>query len=162
MTLESGDALTVTNGGTNNACPVAQAGTSVCPTGFGTSAQDGDLFDELNVSGNPNRGHFDKSFTQQFNTAAFSLPPMNVRGNSGLGTVRGPGANNFDLSLAKTFPIRESLHFELRGDAFNAFNHTQWNGINTTYPSSDPQFPFGEVNSAREARIVQVAAKLVF
>ena len=162
MTLESGDALTVTNGGTNNACPVAQAGTSVCPTGFGTSAQDGDLFDELNVSGNPNRGHFDKSFTQQFNTAAFSLPPMNVRGNSGLGTVRGPGANNFDLSLAKTFPIRESLHFELRGDAFNAFNHTQWNGINTTYPSSDPEFPFGEVNSAREARIVQVAAKLVF
>jgi hypothetical protein len=162
MTLESGDALTVTNGGPATPCPAIDAGTSRCPTGFGTSAQDGDNFDELMVSGNPNIGHFSKTLTQQFNTAAFSLPPMNVRGNSGLGTVRGPGQYNFDLSLAKTFAIRETLRFELRGDAFNAFNHTQWNGINTTYPSGDAQFPFGQVNGAREARIVQVAAKLAF
>jgi len=162
MTLESGDALTVTNGGPGTPCPTSDAGSARCTTGFGTSAQDGDNFDELLVSGNPNIGHFSKTFSRQFNTAAFSLAPMNVRGNSGLGTVRGPGQNNFDLSLGKTFPIRESLRFELRGDAFNAFNHTQWTGINTTYPSGSAQFPFGQVNGAREARIVQVAAKLVF
>jgi hypothetical protein len=87
---------------------------------------------------------------------------MGVRGNSGLGTVRGPGQNNVDLSLAKTFSIHDQLHLELRADAFNALNHSQWTGINTTYPSANALFPFGMVTSAREARIGQVAAKLSF
>jgi hypothetical protein len=161
-TMESGDALTVFNGGPGTACPVADAGTSACPTGYGSSAQDGAGFDELNISGNPNVGHGSKSFSHQFDTSKFSLPAMNVRGNSGLGTVRGPGQNRVDLSIAKTFVLYESLHLELRADAFNAFNHSQWNGVNTTYPSGSAQYPFGQVNSAGDARIGQVAAKVVF
>jgi hypothetical protein len=161
-TLESGDALTVYNGGPSTPCPGSDAGTSICPTGYGSSAQDGAGFDELNVSGNPNIGHGNKGFSRQFDTSKFSVPAMNVRGNSGLGTVRGPGQNNVDLSVAKTFTLYERLHLELRGDAFNAFNHTQWTGVNTTYPTGSTQYPFGQVNGAREARIGQVAAKLVF
>jgi hypothetical protein len=34
--------------------------------------------------------------------------------------------------------------------------------LNTTYPSGNPQFPFGSVAGAREARIGQVGAKIVF
>jgi hypothetical protein len=162
MTLESGDALTVMNGGPAAPCPSNQAGTPICPTGFGSSPQDGAGFTELNVSGNPNISHGDKSFYRQFYTSVFPVPPMNVRGNSGLGTVRGPGQNRSDVSLAKTFPLRESLHLEFRADAFNAFNHANWNGVNTTYPSGSAQFPFGMVNGANEARIVQVAGKVVF
>lgn len=161
-TMESGDALTIMNGGPGNPCPTSDAGTSACPTGYGSSAQDGAGFDELNVTGNPNIGHGQKTFLRQFNTSAFSVPAMNVRGNSGLGTVRGPGQERVDLSIAKTFPVFESLHIEFRADAFNALNHSQWNGINTTYRSGSTQFPFGMVNSAGEARIGQVAAKLVF
>jgi Carboxypeptidase regulatory-like domain/TonB dependent receptor len=161
-TMESGDALTVQNGGPNTPCPVADAGTSRCPSGNGSSAQDGAGFDELNVTGSPNIGHFQKTIFRQFNTAAFSVPAMNVRGNSGLGTVRGPGQNNLDLSLAKTFNIYRTLHLEFRADAFNALNHSQWTGINTTYPSGSTQYPFGQVNAAREARIGQLGAKLVF
>jgi hypothetical protein len=162
LTLESGDALTVVNAGPGTACPASDAGMSVCPTGYGSSAQDGAGFDELNVSGNANIGHEKKTFSRQFDTTRFSVPGMNVRGNSGLGTIRGPGQNNVDLSIAKTFPIYERLHLEFRGDAFNALNHTQWIGINTTYPSGSAQYPFGQVNAAREARIGQVGAKLVF
>lgn len=162
MTLESGDELTIVNGGPGVACPSADAGTPICPTGYGSSAQDGAGFDELKVSGNPNISHGDKSFYHQFNTSVFSVPAINVRGNSGLGTVRGPGQNRADLSLAKTFPIRESLHLEFRADAFNAFNHANWNSVITTYPSGSAQFPFGMVNGANEARIVQVAGKIVF
>ncbi len=162
FTLESGDALTVKNGGPGVACSASDAGTTICPTGYGSSAEDGAGFDELNVSGNPNIAHSKKTFTQQFDISKFSVPAMNVRGNSGLGTVRGPGQNNVDLSLAKTFAIYERLHLEFRADAFNAFNHTQWTGINTAYPSGSAQYPFGQVNGAREARIGQVAAKLVF
>jgi hypothetical protein len=161
--MESGDALTVSNGGPGTPCPTTDTGTSTCPTGYGSSAQDGAGFDELNVSGNPNTvSHFSKTPFRQFDTSKFSVPPMNVRGNSGLGTVRGPGQNNVDLSLAKTFPLSETFHVEFRGDAFNAFNHSQWNGVITTYPTGSSQFPFGMVTGAREARIGQVAAKIVF
>lgn len=161
MTLESGDALTVVNGGPGTPCPASDPAT-MCPTGFGSSAQDGAGFDELRVSGNPNISHGDKSFYRQFNTSVFSVPAENVRGNSGLGTVRGPGQNRADLSLAKTFTLYEGLHLEFRADAFNTFNHANWNSMVTTYPSGSAQFPFGMVNGANEARIVQVAGKLVF
>lgn len=161
-TMESGDALTVENN-PGVPCSVVDAGTTMCPTGSGTTAADGAGFDELNVSGNPNDiGHFSKTVYKQFDTSKFSTPPENVRGNSGLGTVRGPGQNNVDLSLAKTFSIYERLHLEFRGDFYNAFNHSQWTGVNTQYPASDGQFPFGMVNGAREARIGQLGAKLAF
>jgi hypothetical protein len=68
------------------------------------------------------------------------------------GTVRGPGQNNVDLSLAKTFPIDESVNTQFRAGAFNFFNHTQWNGAQTTYP----YVPFGQAPGARGARILQV------
>ena len=161
FTLESGDADTVVNGGPGTPCSAGTSATQ-CPSGYGSSAFDFAGFDELDVSGDPNIGHGSKTAFHQFNTAAFSVPPNNVRGNSGLGTVRGPGQDNLDLSLAKTFSIYERLHFELRGDAFNALNHTQWNSIITTFPSGDAQFPFGMVAGAREARIGQVSGKLVF
>ncbi|WP_158821675.1 carboxypeptidase regulatory-like domain-containing protein [Granulicella sp. S156] len=169
-TFESGDALTVSNGGPNQSCPAADSGTPMCPTGFGSSAQDGAsfdgqygaAFDQLNISGNPNIGHGQKSLSKQFNTSVFSVPPMNVRGNSGFGTVRGPGQERLDLSLAKTFPLYKTLHLEFRADAFNALNHSQWNSVVTTYPSGSAQYPFGSVNGAGDARIGQVAAKLIF
>jgi hypothetical protein len=162
LTLESGDALTVTNGGPGSACPASDAGTSVCPTGYGSSAQDGAGFDELFLSGNPNLGHGQKSLSRQFDTSKFSVPAMNVRGNSGLGTVRGPGQERLDISLAKTFPIYERVHLEFRADAFNALNHSQWNSVVTQYPSGNTQYPFGSVNGAGDARIGQVAAKVIF
>ena len=169
-TFESGDALTVSNGGVYNPCPAADAGTPTCPTGYGTSANDGasfdgqygSAFDQLNVSGYPSLGHGQKTPLRQFNTSAFSLPPNNVRGNSGFGTVRGPGQERVDLSLAKTFPLYDRLHLEFRADAFNALNHSQWNGVNTVYPSNNPQIPFGSVVSAGDARIVQLGAKVMF
>jgi hypothetical protein len=153
LTFESGDALTVYNGVGN-----------CLPDGVtcGTSAFDNAGFDELLASGNASLSHGDKNFSRQFDTSKFTIPANNVRGNSGLGTVRGPGQENFDLSLAKTFSIYEQLHLEFRADAFNALNHSQWNCLNTTYPSGDGKFPFGSVCGGREGRIGQLALKLVF
>ena len=164
FTLESGDRNTVYNGGPGR-CDGA-----IC----GTSAEDGAGFDELFVSGSPNLSAWKKSANRQFDTSKFSVPPMGVRGNSGLGTIQGPGQDNLDFSLAKIFPILENVKLSLRADFFNALNHTQWMGVNTTYPSGDPNHPFGRVSTAntswntqymggsREARIGQVEAKLVF
>ncbi|MGA8528619.1 MAG: hypothetical protein WB622_02825, partial [Acidobacteriaceae bacterium] len=145
-TIESGNALTVVN--------------------TATTAADYAGFDELSVSGNPNLPRGSKTFFQQFDTSLFTAPPNGVRGNSGLGTVRGPGQNNVDLSLAKTFPIHERFHAEFRADAFNALNHTQWSGAQTVYPYATVgnygNIPFGQVTGALEARIMQVALKLAF
>lgn len=150
-TLESGDVFTIVN---NETTAADYAGN-----------------DELLVSGNPNLSHGDKTFARQFDTSKFSLPPNGVRGNSGLGTIRGPGQDNVDLSLAKTFPLYDALHLEFRADAFNALNHTQWNAVQTTYPNGNFPYgdaanygniPFGQVAGAREARIGQMAVKVVF
>jgi hypothetical protein len=45
---------------------------------------------------------------------------------------RNPGTNNFDISIFKNFYFGERKHYlQLRLEAFNAFNHTQFSGYNT-------------------------------
>ena len=39
----------------------------------------------------------------------------------------GPGINNTDLGLSKMIPVNEAMHFEIRGEFFNIFNHAQFN-----------------------------------
>jgi hypothetical protein len=42
---------------------------------------------------------------------------------------------NSDLSLAKRFPVTETKSFQLRGEAYNAFNHTNMANPNTQVDS---------------------------
>ena len=99
---------------------------------------------------------------------------------SGVNYLTGPGVNVWDLSLQKAFNITERVHLQLRGDAFNAFNHTQFSGINSTvnYASYTNLTPtnlylkadgtvnningFGTVNGARDPRIMQLVVRLQF
>jgi hypothetical protein len=45
---------------------------------------------------------------------------------AGRNTLRLPGINNFDLSLAKRFSLGEVKTIEFRAEAYNAFNHAQY------------------------------------
>jgi hypothetical protein len=132
----------------------------------GSSASDFDGPNLLNTNSNPNIGHFDKSFSRQFDTSAFSVPDNYVKGRSATGVIRGPGQMNVDLSAAKNFAVREFLHVNIRADFFNAFNHSQWTGVCSTSPScfdnNGNEVPFGQVLSGKEGRILQLGAKLVF
>jgi Carboxypeptidase regulatory-like domain/TonB-dependent Receptor Plug Domain len=64
---------------------------------------------------------------------AFLFPAL---GSIGLGQrtyLRNPGINNTDLSIFKKFGIGDAdkgRYIQLRLEAFNAFNHTQFSGIN--------------------------------
>ena len=70
----------------------------------------------------------------------------------------GPGFNNTDFGISKMIPVNESMHFEIRGEFFNIFNHTQFSN-----PSGDISSPnFGEVTSAHDPRIGQVSGKFVW
>jgi hypothetical protein len=44
------------------------------------------------------------------------------------GDLRGPSRFNIDLSLRRTFPIRERLKFEIAANATNLLNHTEYSG----------------------------------
>ena len=71
---------------------------------------------------------------------------------------RGPGRTNLDLALAKTTKITERLAAELRLEAFNVFNHTEF-----TNPDTNPNSgTFGQETTTFDPRILQVAVRLTF
>src|ERR1700685_3305532 len=47
-------------------------------------------------------------------------------GNSAIGSVMGPGQNNWDFSLMKTTKITEGLSFQFRTEFYNIWNHAQF------------------------------------
>jgi Carboxypeptidase regulatory-like domain/TonB-dependent Receptor Plug Domain len=80
-------------------------------------------------------------------------------GNMGGGAVLGPGQNNWDMSLAKSFTIREGQSLQFRSEYFNTFNHAQFS--NPTTVASAPNF--GQISTTSVSpRIIQLALKFLF
>jgi len=100
---------------------------------------------------------------QWFNPSSFAandLPglPVATFGNLKQDGVWGPGRDNWNIAVFKTFAFGERLHLELRAESYNTFNHPQMNAVDVTV--GDPNF--GKVTSAYDPRIFQFGAKLVF
>jgi len=103
-----------------------------------------------------------------FNGSSFSAPACltgpDCYGNLGFDAIRGPGRDNFDLSLLKNFAFTERFHMEFRAEAFNAWNHTQFQGnantggIGTGLGAAN----FGQVTSAYDGRQFQLGLKLMY
>jgi hypothetical protein len=92
---------------------------------------------------------------------------VNDPGNAGKYDVRNPGVNNWDLALAKKFPVvSEKRYFELRWEAYNAFNHTQYAGLNATArfdpAGNQTNTQFGQVTSTRAPRVMQGSLRFTF
>jgi len=64
----------------------------------------------------------------------------------------------WDTGLYKRFLVSERLGLQVRAEAFNVFNHTNYGAVNTNFQSS----VFGEVVSARDPRILQLGLKALF
>jgi hypothetical protein len=90
--------------------------------------------------------------------ASFAPPALGSYGNLAKGAIRGPGLFNTDFAAAKTVSIRESLEVQFRAEFFNAFNRANFNNPATTVNSGS----FGNIVSARDPRIGQLALKLRF
>jgi hypothetical protein len=98
---------------------------------------------------------------QWYDPTQFS--PNLVSGVPGFGNLhqfglRGPGRDNWNLSMFKNFAVGERLRFELRAEAFNIWNHTQFRNVDTNVNSPTA----GLVTSAYDPREFQLGAKLVF
>jgi len=94
------------------------------------------------------------------NPAAFTQPAPGQFGTCRPRMFHGPGIQQVDMSLFKSFPIKESMRFEFRGEFFNAFNHP-----NFANPSADTSSPgsFGKsTNTVIDPREIQLAAKFYF
>lgn len=107
---------------------------------------------------------------QWINPAAFVANPVGTYGDVGRNAVRGPGLFQFDLSLSRTFKFRERYSLQVRADAYNIMNHTNFVGgfapagqpagasygtVSTALNSST----FGQVTGAYDPRILQFAMK---
>jgi hypothetical protein len=109
----------------------------------------------------------ERTVDRWFDTSAFGalnatpgnagFAPNRIFGNSGVGIVRGPGYVNLDFNLAKDFRVTERFSAQLRGEFFNALNHTNFGVPGVTIGAG-----FGQIVNSFDARIIQFALKLKF
>jgi hypothetical protein len=93
-------------------------------------------------------------------STGFNVATQFRRGTSGPNMFRaGNTVNNFDLIVAKkTQVFNEHTNFEVRFEAFNALNHTQFTTLDTTLSSAT----FGKYTGARESRVIQLGGRFTF
>jgi hypothetical protein len=115
--------------------------------------------EEINAaSGNPT--------IQLFKNAPAALGafsgPLGLQAGS-RNNLRGPHYSNFDIGLLKHFPITEQVNMEFRADAYNAFNHPNFElpGTSGTADISSPS-TFGVITSDYGARVLQLALRVDF
>lgn len=106
-------------------------------------------------------------FYHWFNPAAFALPAMNSPGNAGKFNFRQPGVANWDMAVSKRFPIMSEKRFlQFRWEAYNTFNHTQYNGVNAAArfdnTGNQTNALFGQVISTRTPRVMQGSLRFTF
>jgi len=93
-----------------------------------------------------------------FDPASFAKAAVGTYGNTGRDSLHGPGINNWDFSLQKDTRISEGKNFQMGIEAFNLFNHTQFNNPSGNANSSN----FGRITGAGQGRLVQLRAKFSF
>ncbi len=64
-----------------------------------------------------------------FNPGVFVQPTGLTFGDAGRNILRNPWRTNFDMALIKHFIVTENTYFEFRAEAFNVFNHVEYNWI---------------------------------
>jgi len=120
----------------------------------------------IDVRSDPSLGHGERNFTRWFRTDVFALPAIGTYGNTARTSIRGPGANNFDVTVFKNFVYKERFRTQLRAEFYNAFNHTQFTGLDTTgrFDAQGRQVnnQFGQITSTRAGRRIQLALRLSF
>ncbi len=93
-----------------------------------------------------------------FDTNAFVAPAYGFFGDAKNGTIRGPSYTSLNVSLYKTFPLHDRLNLQFRAEAFNALNHPNFKNVDTGLGDGS----YGQVNSAGDPRILELALKLSF
>ena len=114
-----------------------------------------------NLIGDPLTPSDTRTPSNYLNRAAVSIPTDRSQpfGNAPRNAVRGPGFWQADVGLHKQFQIiNETTRLEVRAEAFNLFNRTNFGAPNGNISSAD----FGRISATLPAREIQFALKLYF
>jgi carboxypeptidase family protein/TonB-dependent receptor-like protein len=152
---------------------VASTGNWYTPTDIATNFSTSDCGGTVAIScvrpnrmGNPNSKPCVAG--QAFNTCAFVTNSIvGTFGNAGRNIIQGPGFQNWDISLFKTFPIREEMRFEFRAELFNAWNHanpefTNPDTVAENFGTELGSSSYGLTAFTRPPRRIQFALKFYF
>jgi len=109
----------------------------------------------------------ERSFSHNFRTDVFREPARGTIGNAARTIIRGPGINNWDTALFKNFRLVERVRLQFRWELYNAFNHSQFSGLDTTarFDSTTGEqinSRLSEFTSARTPRQMQLALRFTF
>lgn len=123
------------------------------PGGIGCRRAETPVSCRPDLVGNPN-SNAPHTREQFFNTSAFASVPTGVNrvGTSGRGVVTGPSLQRWDFSLFKNIRLGETTRIQLRGEAFNVFNHTNFTTLSTRLGSTT----FGQATAAADPRTIQL------
>jgi hypothetical protein len=92
-------------------------------------------------------------------SASFATPALGTFGNLGSANIEGPGAFQFDMSLVRSFAVRERQKVEIRAEAFNLLNHYRPGAPAASIASLAS---FGQITAGGDPRIMQFAFKYIF
>ncbi len=98
------------------------------------------------------------TYDEWFNPAAFRTPAPGTFGNLGRGVLTGPGIVSWDVSMQKSFRIREHLSAHLRVECFNVLDHFSYWGVEGSMSSAR----FGQVTTTTDPRSVQTMLRFSF
>jgi hypothetical protein len=101
--------------------------------------------------------HLTKTQTQWFSTSSFATAEGHF-GTSKPGNILSPGMEKVDLGLMKNFRFSKEINLQLRAEAFNLFNHTNFSIIDTGIGDT----AYGQATSAHAARTMQFSGKMYF
>jgi hypothetical protein len=155
-TFQAGQPITLTATNTNNIYGISGTGGDRAQLALGCT------YGQLETPGSVT-----SRILSYFNAACFGKAPVigndNVGtgfGNSGVGILRGPAQKNFDISLAKQFPmVRDRYFLQFRAEFFNAFNTPQFALPDSTVTDA----AFGQITATSVSpRLVQLALKVTF
>jgi hypothetical protein len=123
---------------------------------------------QANMVGDPGAG--EQSGDYWFDPTAFAPPADGAYGTAGRAPLRMPGRNQTDLALSKNFYPWGDTRLQFRADLINAFNHTQFSGVDAACTAATTLTlnrcdiggtdTFGQVTAARAPREMQFSLKL--
>jgi hypothetical protein len=96
-----------------------------------------------------------------FNPAAFAIPEPERFGTSGRNVITGPGTQNVDLALVRSFRTSDVTRLQFRLDAYNVLNHPNFVAPPSLQNLADSQ-DFGALFIARSPRILQIGLKFLW
>jgi hypothetical protein len=161
--IRDGALAKIIGGFSVNAIAQAQSGLPISISATDASLQ-GLAFNSLrpNIVGDVNTSTSSKAdrIPHYFNAAAFAQPAPYTFGNAPrtLPNLRGPGYFTTNLSLQRDFHFTENARLQIRAEAFNAFNRSNFQTPGTAFGAAN----FGVITSTEDPRQIQFAARIYF